>query len=68
MAPTAATTHPSNTNQPLTLRCGHCREVFERPFDESFYRDKNGPSGWRRWCKACYSEAPSILKRNSKRG
>lgn len=61
--PPTATVHPSDVDQPLNLRCQHCKDVFERPFDEFFYRDKNGPHGWRRWCKACYSEAPSIRAR-----
>jgi len=56
-------THPCNDEQPPTLQCAHCREVFEQPFEEVFYRDRNGPFGWRRWCKACYSEAPSIRAR-----
>jgi hypothetical protein len=60
-------THPVNHQQPPTLRCAHCREVFEPPFEEFFYRDANGPFGWRRWCKACYSEAPSIVARNLQR-
>ena len=61
-------THKSNAvKQPPTLRCGHCREVFEQPFAEFFYRDANGPFGWRRWCKACYSEAPSIVRRRASR-
>jgi hypothetical protein len=60
----ASKEHPSDFNQPPTLRCEHCRDVFERPFAEFFFRDKNGPFGWRRWCKACYSEAPSIQRRS----
>lgn len=66
ISPTA-TVHPSDINQPPTLRCGRCLEVFDRPFAEFFYRDKNGPFGWRRWCKGCYSEAPSIVRRNAER-
>jgi hypothetical protein len=57
--------HPCTSSQPPTLRCAHCREVFEPPFEEFFYRDCNGPFGWRKWCKACYSEAPSIVKRRA---
>lgn len=60
----ASKEHPSDVNQPPTMRCARCRDVFERPFAEFFFRDRNGPFGWRRWCKACYSEAPSILKRS----
>lgn len=56
--------HPSNFNQPPTLRCVHCDEVFEPPFSEFFWRDANGPFGWWKWCKACCSEAPSILRRS----
>lgn len=60
--------HPSNTmQQPPALSCAHCREVFEPPFAEFFYRDANGPFGWRKWCKACYSEAPSIVARKLQR-
>jgi hypothetical protein len=60
--------HPSiASKQPPTLRCEHCREVFDQPFANFFYRDKNGPFGWRRWCKACYSEAPSIVRRAEQR-
>lgn len=58
--------HPSEVNQPATLRCTRCREAFERPFAQFFYRDANGPCGWRKWCKACYSEAPSIAKRSGR--
>lgn len=59
--------HPSNAvPQPPTLRCTRCRDVFEPPFCEFFYRDWNGPFGWRKWCKACYSEAPSIVRRRAK--
>ena len=60
----ASKEHPSDFDQPPTMRCAKCREVFERPFSEFFFRDRNGPCGWRKWCKACYSEAPSILRRN----
>jgi hypothetical protein len=55
--------HPVNHAQPPTLRCSHCREVFEPPFEQFFYRDRNGPFGWRKWCKACYADAPSIKAR-----
>ena len=67
-APTAPATplmHPSEVNQPRTLRCSRCKEVFDRPFETFFFRDVNGPSGWRKWCKACYSEAPSIRARRA---
>lgn len=63
----ADSAHPSNVNQPPTLRCSHCREVFEPPFSEFFYRDANGPFGWWKWCKGCYSEAPSIRARKLQR-
>ncbi len=60
--------HPSVVKpQPPTLRCDRCRDVFGQPFSDFFYRDANGPFGWRRWCKACYSEAPSIKRRNAER-
>lgn len=49
-----------------TLRCQKCRE--DLPADgEFFFRDKNGPGGWRKICKACYSETPCIVARNLQR-
>jgi hypothetical protein len=49
-----------------TLRCQKCREVLPAEA-EFFYRDKNGPGGWRKICKACYSETPCIVERNLQR-
>lgn len=66
MAPTTVL-HPCDVNQPPVLTCHRCREIFDRPFDEFFYRDRNGPFGWRKWCKACYSESPSIIARTKRR-
>jgi len=59
--------HPSEVDQPDWLTCAHCREEYPRPFRHWFHRDVNGPHGWRKWCKACYSEAPSVRARTAER-
>jgi len=56
-------------SEPL-LRCLYRQCRFEVPVSEGpqyFYRDKNGPHGFRKICKACYSEAPCIVRRNAER-
>lgn len=42
--------------------CSSCQESY--PADtEFFYRDRRGRDGLRSTCKACYSELPSVKKR-----
>jgi hypothetical protein len=50
----------------LVIRCSKCLEPL--PATASyFYRDRNGPHGFRSVCKACYSELPSIMRRTEER-
>jgi hypothetical protein len=50
----------------LQIQCCKCDENL--PADPMFfYRDRNGPHGFRSVCKACYSELPSIKRRTAER-
>lgn len=47
--------------------CSGCQEYY--PADtEFFYRDRRESDGLRSICKACYSELPSVQKRQAKGG
>ncbi|MFP3343347.1 hypothetical protein R0J87_12635 [Halomonas sp. SIMBA_159] len=47
--------------------CSGCQEYY--PADtEFFYRDRREADGLRSKCKACYSELPSVQKRQAKGG
>lgn len=47
--------------------CSGCKESY--PADaEFFYRDRRESDGLRSICKACYSELPSVQKRQVKGG
>ncbi|MNZ06736.1 hypothetical protein D3C78_234930 [compost metagenome] len=58
-----ATTNPLTAE--TTKTCRTCHE--ELPADaEFFYRSRRSPDGLRSECKVCYSELPSVQKRNQK--